>query len=304
MARAAVIGAGLAGLTAARTLADAGATVVVFEKSRGLGGRLATRRTAEGLAFDHGAPEVVGRAGGFDAFLAGAVAQGRAAPHGGAVVGAPGMNDIVRGLADGLDVRSGVAVEALRPRARGWAVAAEGGEEPFDVVIVTAPAPQAAALCAAAPALGRRAAAARMAPCWTLMAAWEGGTSAPPAAGAGGPLARVVPMADRPGRAPAPARWVVHAAPDWTAAHLERPAAEVAPVLLRALAAALGLPAAAAVHAVAHRWRYARTAQPVGETHLGADGLFLAGDWLLGADAADAWQSGRAAAAAALDRLG
>ena len=49
-----MIGAGLAGLAAARSLADAGVTVTVFEKSRGVGGRTATRR--EGLwAFDHGA---------------------------------------------------------------------------------------------------------------------------------------------------------------------------------------------------------------------------------------------------------
>ncbi|HIP78813.1 MAG TPA: FAD-binding protein, partial [Kiloniellaceae bacterium] len=42
--RIAVIGAGLAGLLCARRLQDAGLHPVVFEKSRGLGGRLATRR--------------------------------------------------------------------------------------------------------------------------------------------------------------------------------------------------------------------------------------------------------------------
>lgn len=42
--RVAVVGAGLAGLIAARAMADVGHTVAVFEKGRGLGGRMASRR--------------------------------------------------------------------------------------------------------------------------------------------------------------------------------------------------------------------------------------------------------------------
>ena len=52
----AVIGAGVAGLVAARALRQRRPelALAVFEKSRGLGGRVATRRR-EGFAFDHGA---------------------------------------------------------------------------------------------------------------------------------------------------------------------------------------------------------------------------------------------------------
>ena len=53
-ARVAVVGAGMAGLTAARTLAGAGLEVTLLDKSRGPSGRMATRRTAA-RAFDHGA---------------------------------------------------------------------------------------------------------------------------------------------------------------------------------------------------------------------------------------------------------
>lgn len=49
-----VVGAGMAGLTCAQRLQAAGYTVSVLEKSRGLGGRLATRRI-DGMPVDHGA---------------------------------------------------------------------------------------------------------------------------------------------------------------------------------------------------------------------------------------------------------
>jgi predicted NAD/FAD-dependent oxidoreductase len=50
----AIVGAGMAGITAARTLAQAGHQVMVFDKSLGVGGRMATRRSPFG-GFDHGA---------------------------------------------------------------------------------------------------------------------------------------------------------------------------------------------------------------------------------------------------------
>ena len=50
----AVVGAGIAGLAAARALRAAGHSVIVFDKGRGPGGRASSRR-AEPFAFDHGA---------------------------------------------------------------------------------------------------------------------------------------------------------------------------------------------------------------------------------------------------------
>mgnify|MGYP003327423128 CR=1 FL=1 len=50
-----VIGSGLAGLTAARRLADAGRSVVILDKGRRPGGRMATEELAGGARADKGA---------------------------------------------------------------------------------------------------------------------------------------------------------------------------------------------------------------------------------------------------------
>ena len=60
----AIIGAGLAGLTVARQLLKLNADVIVFEKSRGLGGRLATRR-ADWANIDLGAQYFTARSEAF-----------------------------------------------------------------------------------------------------------------------------------------------------------------------------------------------------------------------------------------------
>jgi renalase len=292
MRRIAVIGAGMAGLVAARTLADRGAAVTVFDKGRGVGGRMATRRTAEGWTFDHGAPAAHGVSPDPAARLAGAAGEG-------GLVGLPGMSGLAAPLAAGLDLRCGVEVGPVERAGGGWRVQGEG----FAAVVVAVPAPQAAALCAAAPRLVAAARAARMTACWTLLAAWdapgdwaEGGAVEPAAA----PFARIIDQDARPGRAAAPGgwprRWVAHAAQDWTDENLELERPDACARLLPRLAAALGLDPAAALHAAAHRWRYARVAQAVGAPCVAEDGMVAAGDWVLGPHAGDAAASGLAAA--------
>ncbi len=73
--RVAVIGAGIAGLVTARTLSDHGIEVCVFERSRGVGGRAATRR-ADALAFDHGAQYFTARGESFRRHLQAWIEEG------------------------------------------------------------------------------------------------------------------------------------------------------------------------------------------------------------------------------------
>ena len=50
----AIIGSGIAGLSAARELRQNGVDVYLYEKSRGVGGRMSTRYAGD-WEFDHGA---------------------------------------------------------------------------------------------------------------------------------------------------------------------------------------------------------------------------------------------------------
>src|SRR5678809_1601466 len=125
--RIAVIGAGMAGLTCANELARADAKVTVFERSRGLGGRLATRRQGN-LAFDHGAQfitarsrpflryaEVAARAGALAAWQPRVMEDDRTweAPIGDWWVGTPGMSALVRPLTRNVEIRSGISVHEM-----------------------------------------------------------------------------------------------------------------------------------------------------------------------------------------------
>ena len=137
----AIIGAGLAGVTAGRVVAAAGWPVRLFDKSRGLGGRLATRR-GPGFALDHGAPGIRTDDAAFAASLAGA--GGVADPDWG-FVGQPGMSGLVKTMATGLDVETGVELMGLADTGSRLTLIDQAGRGhgPFGHVISPIPAPQA-----------------------------------------------------------------------------------------------------------------------------------------------------------------
>lgn len=64
-----VAGGGFAGLAAASRLVSSGVDVLLVEAGRGLGGRVATRHTPQGLTFDHGAQYFGDKGGDFSELL-------------------------------------------------------------------------------------------------------------------------------------------------------------------------------------------------------------------------------------------
>lgn len=324
----AVIGAGMAGLACARALVDEGLPVVVFDKGRGIGGRLATRRRDGGLAFDHGAQYATARDPAFRAMLEAAAGHGTAvdwpaawamlAEEGvtrtGAAeprwVGVPGMSGLVRELADGLPVHCGTRIERLTRDDRGtWTLIAADGTAygPFRRVVLAVPAPQAAELLGDLAGAFPPLAPVRYAPCWAAMAAWEDALALPfdvARLEADPVLGMAARTGTKPGRPEGPDCWVLHATPDWSRSHLETAAPDVAAALLDRFLALTGV-AEHVVHLDAHRWRYALVERPAGAPflHHAALGLGLCGDWCLGPRIELAFLSGHHLAAALLEDL-
>lgn len=209
MKHTAVIGAGMAGISAARTLMQAGHLVSVFEKSHGAGGRMASRNTPYGN-FDHGVQYFTIRDPQFMQAItsvpgtpeicrpwsANAVRVldplGRVIeaplplrePH---FVAAPGMNSLLRHWAQPLHDAHTLHLESqvqyLRPSAskgKFWDIVCSDGvaHTGFDQVVLAIPHVQADYLLrqSGTPAAGFNGlndmAGVEVAPCWTLMLAF------------------------------------------------------------------------------------------------------------------------------------
>lgn len=301
--RIAIVGAGMAGLSCATLLVDAGHEAVLFDKGRGPGGRMSTRRLATSLGeigFDHGAQYLTARDPGFMAQVGrwaddGHVARWATAGDD-AWVGTPAMSAPVRDTASSLDVRWQHRVEAVTQDAQGWTLHGDGIDDArFDGVIVAVPAEQVAPLVEAhRPEWAEQARATLSEPCWTVMAAY--GSRLPIELDRLtdlGIIASAVRNSAKPGRAE-PEAWVLQATGRWSAKHIEAVPKAVERELLAAFAAATAQDLPAPIAISVHRWRYAKSGR------LGRDAVWdgerrlgLCGDWLLGGRVEAAWLSGR-----------
>ncbi|MEI6804327.1 MAG: FAD-dependent oxidoreductase [Burkholderiales bacterium] len=203
----AIVGAGMAAIACARTLAQVGHRVTLLEKSHCVGGRIATRSSAFGN-FDHGAQYFTVRDPRFAQALqttpqlckpwsANAVQvldeHGRVAAvgrptHEAHWVAVPGMNALPQRWAQPLVENQCVEFQTQVTRiardaldASRWQVHTSGANDSthvfsgFDAVLLATPVAQAQALlqtCPAGAALLKQTRAVTVAPCWTLMLAF------------------------------------------------------------------------------------------------------------------------------------
>lgn len=296
----AIIGTGMAGLAAATQLVRGGETVRLFDKGRGPGGRMATRRTKLGeaeVAFDHGAQYFTARSLEFREVVDGWVSAGAAAEWGeGRYVGKPAMSSVIRAMAAPLDVTWGAQVSAISGAPGAWRLRMADGSstEEFGRAVVAVPAEQAAVLLAkAAPELAAGAGSVQSAPCWAVMLGYAQATGMTihDLEPESGPLGWVARNSSKAGRAGVET-WVLHGRADWSVEHLEDAPETVAEALTAAFRDLTG--AAAPDLALAHRWRYARVMAALDEPFQfdAALGLATCGDWHLGARVEAAWTSG------------
>jgi renalase len=317
-----VVGAGLAGLSAARILATTH-DVIVVDKGRGVGGRMATRRI-DHATFDHGAQFFTTHTAEFaavvDEWRAAGLVQpwfaGRIGPHG--IIdadghtrfrGADNMNAIAKHLAAGLDVRVQTHVKSVSQRDQAWLVTTNDNTFEADAVMLTAPVPQSLALLDSGRVPLTRSdladlKAIRYEPCIALLAVLKDSPSLPEP-GAVDPIAGPIDwMADnqRKGVSAVPAL-TIHADADFSHQHWD----SSDDVVVHALLAAASVSNEAIAGSVqVQRWRYARPIAVHASRHLVAHNLaplIFAGDGFGGAKVEGAVLSGRSAAHALMAEL-
>jgi predicted NAD/FAD-dependent oxidoreductase len=314
----AVVGAGICGLFAARTMADHGLEVKVFDKGRGPGGRSSTRRDGV-YSFDHGAQYFTVRDDRFRRYVDSWIHEGLVQPWQGRIgmaargkvqmkpdrvdrfVGVPGMSALARHLASQLNIAYESTVRAIEWAPGKSRLIEDSGEDlgSFNVAIVAVPPEQAASLLVKSSKLVERLRSVKMLPTWAVKAIFDRSLDLD----LDGlfihdsPLSWVARNNNKPGRSEHEC-WVLHGSNEWSALHLEKDQEEVSGDLVQAFFEAIGSRPIQPMFVDAHRWRFAQAENPLevgclwdSELRMGA-----CGDWCQMSRVEGAFLSGMAMA--------
>lgn len=310
--RIAIIGAGLAGIAAARTLRSAGMEPTLFEKSRGLGGRCSTKRWDD-CRIDHGAQYFTLRDPAFRSLVTEScgpqlqrITSPITTPDGTPISGderfyhAEGNSRLARDLAQGLTLRLDTPVASLVSSGNAWLL----NGEPFDQIISTAPLPQTCQL------LGLALPENPFIPCLALLLRYQGDPTgrtadryaiADPASPT---LAWSACENHKLGRIPSGSTALVaHASEAFSRAHLESPPELWANLLRTEVETLWHLDPTALTALHPHRWRYARVAGIIASPDL-PPGIHHASDALIASRVESAYLSGTQTATRLLNSLG
>ncbi len=323
MKRIAIVGAGMGGLSALNTLAKAGCEVTVFDKSRGSGGRMATKKLND-ASWDMGTQFLRSHSDEFRQQLQHWQQQGwiDAWPvtldridHDGIhashddverFVGVSRMTALCRQLlAPAHEFHTSTRIVRCDKQAEGWWLEDEQGQQfgHFDGLIINTPPEQAQPLLTASPTLQAHPKP-DMLPCWTLLVAFELPLASTVNAAfvSDSPIAWIARNSSKPQR-DSLQTWVIQAEHDWSAERVDSPREQVQETLLAAFFDALKLPAQPCTEIWLHRWLYAIPAAPLEQGALidPAQQLAVCGDWCHSASVEGAWLSGQAAARGLLE---
>ena len=306
MADVLVIGAGMTGIACARQLHVAGLDVVLLDKGRGIGGRMATRRVELGgqtIRFDHGAQYITARSADFKQLLGEVTDSAMVWTDAGrpdAYTGIPGMSSIPKALAKGLAIHQSERVESLERHGDHWLAKTEASTWNAERVVMTVPFPQVAPIIGEAHPLSAKLTHLEFEPCMTLMAAFKPQAEIDKTTRSNetNELSWIAFNSGKPKREDTVDAWLAQANPKWSAARVHQDKAKSEREMQALLCDALSLDPADMLHSAFHSWLYARVVDPLGVPFLvdETQSLYVGGDWCLGTRVEAAWQSGTAIA--------
>ncbi len=307
----AIIGAGIAGLTAARKLMDRGIAVDVFEKSRGLGGRLATKRSDWGI-MDIGAQYFTARDQRFQQqvnewqddnivacwdFIPSKLTPSGLTSSADKItryVGIPKMNSPAHGLAQGIEIACETHIGRLEHSENGWSLIATNGkaiEKNYDWVVLSLPAEQ-SKLLTIRTAIYHQIPDRIHQPCWAAALATQGYVPANIQGIFGDDtISWVSRLSSRPNRETPTTYndlWMLHFSSHWSATNGKNTEIDVAQTGFEWLSAAFKghiKKPLQLIHAHKHYWRYASVQSDYPSSSIIADrasGIAAIGAWSAG----------------------
>ncbi len=288
----AIIGAGLTGLTLAGRLKHK-ANITLFDKSRGVGGRLSTRYAGD-YEFDHGAQTIQATHPEFITFMKYLEADGIVAAWQDGYVGVPKMNAIGKHLAKELHIKAGTHISSVTKTGEHWKITDNEGNDVgiFDVVICTAPPEQ---NCVIMPDIFSHKDAIRtrkLRGCYGLMLGFETAPNITIPELESDIIKSIVKNHEKPSRDTRYSLMILTHY-DWAEARMETDSNEVKTAIINAASTLCGTDLNTAEHQALHTWRYANVKETGIEAGYSDASLKLAacGDWCLNGDAESAYLS-------------
>ncbi len=269
----AIVGAGIAGLTLAKQLGTSYATVCIYEKSRGVGGRLATRYN-DSYQFDHGCPSFTAESSLFTTFIQPYILDGTLTIWEPKIVklseektaelskpkqylAIPKMNAFAKNISKTLNYQLLTEVIELVSSENKWLLKTQQHQDLYDWIVFAIPAPQLSKLLPTHVSFYPLIQNLQMAPCFSLLVGlkkplnvkWD------IAEIANSPIKLIINDHCKPGRLEN-ASLVIHSNEEWSTMHLSEPKEAVEVLLQRELCKLVDLSINDIICSTIHLWRY------------------------------------------------
>jgi renalase len=302
----AIIGAGISGITLAKNLSGI-AEVKIFEKARGVGGRMSSRYH-EQFAFDHATQCFTARSREFQDFLQDFIESGDVAPWVGKainidngkissrfwfethLVAVPNMNSLCKKMSQGLDIGLATEISQIKKHNNLWNLLDKNGNDlgSFDFVISTAPPAQTKKLFGDYFTVKEIA----MQPCFSMMLGfnqkWENDWIF--AKVKNNPIKIISVNSSKPGRNNEATSLVIQTRKRWSIENIDLDPKNIEKTLLENFTQLTNINYQNAAYVSLHRWLYALIDEEKGEIFFDKENSLAAtGDWTTDSRVEDVW---------------